>query len=68
MPPECISAQLEFEGLDRRSGVGRSDGDRLAMDGGVQLVPEVDHRFRVTEHLAGCSRYHLRTAASTAVT
>ena len=58
MQPECIPPQLCFEGLGRRSVVGRFDGGRLTTDGGVLLLREVDRRFRVTERLAGCFRDH----------
>ncbi len=55
MQPECLPAQLCFEGVGRRRVEGRFGG-RLATDGGVLLLREVDRRYRVTERLAGCFR------------
>ena len=58
MRTDCTPMQLAFEGLGRRSVVGRFDGGRLTMDGGVLLLREVDRRFRVTARLATCFRDH----------
>lgn len=62
MQPECIPAELAFEGLGRRRVVGRFDGGRLTTDGGVLLLRELDRRTWLTERLAGCLRDH-RSAA-----
>ena len=62
MQPECIPAQLCFEGLGRRRVAGRFDGGRLTTDGGLLLLREVDRRFRVTDRLAGCFRDHRSVA------
>ena len=53
MHTDCTSTQLAFEGLGRRSVVGRFDGGRLTTDGGVLLLREVDRRFQVTSRAGG---------------
>jgi hypothetical protein len=54
MQTECTPAQLEFQGLGRRTVQGAFDGGPISSDGGAVLLRELDARLGVTERLAAC--------------
>lgn len=58
MNTQCIPAQLEFQGVNRRSVVAAFDGGYLSSDGGALLLREVDLRFSLTRRLAQCFTDH----------
>lgn len=58
MNTECIAAQLEFQGVNRRSVVAAFDGGHLSSDGGALLLRETDRRFGITRRLAQCFTDH----------
>lgn len=58
MTTECNAAQLEFQGVARRSVVAAFDGGHLSSDGGALLLREVDARFGITKRLAQCFSDH----------
>lgn len=54
MNTECISKQLEFPGLGRRTVVGQFDGGKISSDSGGVLLREVEQRTHMLKRLAGC--------------
>lgn len=56
MGTQCITEQMEFQQLGRRTVIGRFDGGAISSDGGAVLVREVDKRTGITERLARCFR------------
>ena len=60
METECNAAQLEFQGVNRRSVVAAFDGGHISSDGGALLLREVDARFGITRRLAQCLTDHRR--------
>jgi hypothetical protein len=58
MDTECISAQLEFQGVDRRTVRAAFDGGHISSDGGALLLREVDARLGIAERLAQCFTDH----------
>jgi hypothetical protein len=56
MKTQCITEQMEFQQLGRRSVIGRFDGGIISSDGGGVLLREVDRRTGISERLAGCFR------------
>ena len=56
MGTECITEQMEFQQLGRRSVIGRFDGGIISSDGGAVLLREVDKRTGISERLARCFR------------
>lgn len=62
MTTDCISPQLEFQGLTRRTVVASFDGGTLSSDGGVLLLAEVDRRLGLLEQFAACFKDHRNPA------
>jgi len=58
MRTECIPAQLEFQGVNRRAVVAAFDGGHLSSDGGALLLREADLRIGITRRLAQCFTDH----------
>jgi len=58
MTTDCIPAQLEFQGLTRRTVVASFDGGTVSSDGGVLLLAEVDRRLGLLEQFAACFKDH----------
>ena len=58
MPTDCISDQLEFQGLTHRTVVASFDGGTVSSDGGVLLLSEVDRRLGLLELFAACFKDH----------
>jgi len=56
METQCITEQMEFQQLGRRSVIGRFDGGIISSDGGAVLLREVDRRTGISERLARCFR------------
>ena len=56
METECITEQMEFQHLGRRSVIGRFDGGKISSDAGGVLLREVESRFQILNRLAGCFR------------
>lgn len=54
MQTECISDQLEFQGLGRQEVVGRFDGGRTTSDGGLLALREVAERSGMLKRFAQC--------------
>src|SRR5258708_24643601 len=58
MTPDCISRQLEFQGVGRRNVVASFDGGTLTADGGLLLVGEVERRRGIVGQFADCFTAH----------
>lgn len=56
MTPKCNLRNFEFQGLGRRSVVGRFDGGKITSDAGGLLLREVERRTRMMRHFAKCFR------------
>ena len=54
MPTECISKQLEFQGLGRRQVVADFKGGRVTSDAGALLLREVGEGSRILEQFSSC--------------
>jgi hypothetical protein len=62
MGTQCITEQMEFQQLGRRSVIGRFDGGIISSDGGGVLLREVDRRTGISERLARCFRDYRKQA------
>ena len=58
MTPDCISRQLEFQGVGRRNVVASFDGGTLTSDGGLLLLGEVERRRGIVRQFADCFTDH----------
>ena len=47
MTTKCTTEQLAFQGLGRRTVVGRFDGGEISSDGGGLLLREVEQRTQI---------------------
>lgn len=62
MQTECISEQLEFQGLGRKEVVGRFDAGRTTSDGGVLALRELAERSGMLARFAQCFTDHRNPA------
>ena len=51
MTPKCNLRNFEFQGLGRRSVVGRFDGGKITSDAGDLLLRKVERRTRMMRHV-----------------
>ena len=56
MTPKCNLRNFEFQGLGRRSVVGRFDGGKITSDTGGLLLREVERRTRMMRYFEKCFR------------
>ena len=54
MTTKCTTEQLAFQGLGRRTVVGRFDGGEISSDGGGLLLREVEQRTQILRRLSQC--------------
>ena len=54
MTTKCTTEQLAFQGLGRRTVVGRFDGGEISSDGGGLLLREVEQRTQILRRLSEC--------------
>ena len=54
MKTDCISTQIEFEGVGTRKLVASFDAEHITSDGGVVLLYQVDRKFGLLRRFTNC--------------